>query len=60
MAWPDTDAVNFTPTSREDGSPASATAGAVKSKIVSSGVTAVEAVEGEPVPTALVAATVKV
>ena len=48
---------NFMPSSTELVSPPSATAGAVKSKIVACGVTAFEAVDCGLVPTALVAVT---
>ena len=52
--------VNLTPSSTEFESPESTVAGVAKSKIVSCGVTAREAAEAAPVPTLLVAVTVKV
>ena len=50
----------MTPSSTELGSPESTTVGTAKLKIVSFGVTAVEAVEAAPLPFELLAATVKV
>jgi len=50
----------LTPSSTELGSPESTTVGTAKLKIVSFGVTAVEAVETAPLPFELLAATVKV
>ena len=52
--------VNFTPSSTAPLSPASTVAGVAKSKIVASGVTALEAADGAPVPTAFVAVTLNV
>jgi hypothetical protein len=57
---PLTEEVNLTPSSTELGSPESTTVGTAKLKIVSFGVTAVEAVETAPLPFELLAATVKV
>jgi len=53
-------AVNFTPSSTEEVSPESTVAGVEKSKIVSSGVTALDAADAGPVPTPFVAETVNV
>ena len=52
--------LNFTPTSTGLRSPASTVVGAAKSRIVSCGVTAFEAVDAGPVPTPLVAVTLNV
>ena len=52
--------MNFTPRLADVASPESTEAGVAKSKIVSSGVTAVVCADAGPVPCALVAETVKV
>jgi hypothetical protein len=57
---PLTEELNLTPSSTELPSPESAMLGAAKLKIVSSGVTAVEALEAALGPIPLVARTVKV
>ena len=61
MIWPSESALNLTPSSIAVVSPESTSCGAPeKSKIVSSGVIAVDGEDSAPVPAALVALTVNV
>ena len=57
---PATSLRNLTPSSTALPSPESTVSGVARSKIVSYGVTALEAADSGPVPAALIAATVKV
>ena len=67
MISPFTSDVNFTPSSVDEGSPSSALTGVTDAgkivhalQLMAAGVTGFEAAEAGPVPTALVAVTVKV